>query len=741
MNVLRTIFLFFLISTLNFTALHAQQQAGLDVQADNLQFNQEENEVTASGNVVLRKGAQSLKADVIRYNTVTEQAFAQGNVVFTDEDRVFRGEELRYNFLTGKGDFPDLEVTSGPFTVQASSVERLGPVHTQLNGVVITTCPDTEDPEFAITAQRADVFEEEIYMVKNAVFRLHGVPFFWLPSLVVDQERQPTNLDVMPGYSSRDGAYLLNTYNRYPSDGYQTKTHLDYRTERGIAAGQDWIWSDPDNNRFNSSLRLYGALDDAPYRNENQEEQLRAQGIDMEEERYRVKFDHQQRLTGQDALWVKAEYLSDARVVDDFFDDEFRTEPVPETRATYSAVGEGWNAAVDLVQQLNGDAFESVNRLPEATFNIPLSPVLNTGLQYESETAAGYLEKTFTELQRENGRREYDSLRLHTDHTVYYPEKFYGWLNVIPRLGFAATYYGTTKETTESVSPVSTVGEDGVITTSFETTTVEQDADADIRFLPELGLETSFKAFGIVHEDPTSMGQGLRHVVEPFADYTFIPEPGLEPSEIYQFDRIDQLGEEHELAFGVRNKWQTRQRREGNETYIHDLVNLDIRTIYDLRSEADPSLGDLRFDFAWHPVRWMKLRMKADYSSEDSTLDNMTSELLFKSQETRNELRIDQLYREEGTHTLQFRYKLNPLGRLGLRGYTRLELEDDGLEEQGIMFVIRTDCVGYGIGANWQKGETYADGTEEDDDWDVYLQFWLNAFPKAVLGSMGDNFQ
>ena len=715
--------------------LSAQELAGLDVQADNLQFEQEANVVTATGNVVLRKGAQSLTADKITYNTVTEQATATGNVVFTDEERVWTGETLEYNFLTGQGSFPNLEFVSGPFTVNAGGLERLGPVQTQLNDVVVTTCPDTEDPEFAISAKRVDVYEDQVYLMRNALFRFHGVPFFWVPRLTFDVNREPTHLDVIPGYGSRDGAYLLNTYNRYPADGYQTKTHFDYRTERGPALGQDWIWFEPVEDKRRTEIKVYGALDDAPYKNDTNEAQLRSQGIEIEEERYRLKLDHRQQLTGQDAIYLKAEYLSDARVVDDFFDDEFRESPVPETRATYSAVGDSWNAGINLVQQLNADEFESVNRLPEATFNVPLRSVSDLGLQYESESSAGFLERTFTKFQRDAGSREYDSLRLHTDHTLYYPQKYNGWLNIIPRVGFAATYYDTTRVTDDVVTPESTVDENGVITTNFVTEEVTSDGDSDIRFLPEIGVETSFKAFGIVHEDPTSLGEGLRHVVEPFIDYTFIPDPSLGPDEIYQFDTIDELGETHEIGLGIRNKWQTRIPREGSAPKIHDLVNLDLRTIYDLRSEADPNLNDLLLDVIWYPTEWMFWRIRANYDSDGSTIGEMTAELTFRNQENGNSLRIDQRYREDASHTLQFRYELNPKGDLGLKGYTRLELEDDGVEEQGLTFIIRTDCVGYGIGGSWQRGETYADGTEDEDDWTVYAQFWLTAFPKAIIGS------
>jgi len=730
--------LYLLPLLLLFSAARAQTIAGLDVQADNLKFEAEENVVTASGNVTLRKGSQSLKADVITYNTVTEQAHARGNVVFTDTDQIWKGEALHYNFLTGEGSFPDLLVEAGPFTVNAGSVERLGPVQTRLTDVVVTTCPDPVDPEFSVTSKVVDVYEEDVYLMRNAVFRLHGVPFFWVPRLTVDPEREPTHIDVIPGYGSRNGFMLLNSYNRYPAEGYRTKTHVDYRSRRGFGAGQDWFWYDPEDlSKRNTQVRIYGALDDAPYKNETQEAEYNARGVTVEEERYRIKLNHSQRLTSKDNVWAKLNYLSDPKVVDDFFDDEFRQEPIPETRAAYSTVGDGWNANLDVVMQLNEDDFESVNRLPEAAFNVPRRPIGNSRFQYESQTSGGFLEKTYTEFQRDNGLENYDSLRLHTSQRGFYSTKVNGWLNIVPRAGLGLTYYDTTKAVEDEVTSSSTVDENGVITTSFNTNSVETVSGGDIRLLPEIGFETSFKAFGIVHERPTRMGSGLRHVMEPYLDYTLTPEPDLTPEEIYQFDEIDTLGEAHNVAFGFRNKWQTRKRRDGSTPYIHDLVNLDIRTVYDLRSDVEENLGDVRFDFAWDPADWVRMRIRADYAPDKSTVDEMNSEILFKNGRNRNELRIDQRFVEDVNHTLQFNYRVNPQGRFGFNGYTRLELEEEGVEEQSLTFIIRTDCVGYGIGGSWQRGETYDDGTTDEDDYKLFLQFWLNAFPNSSIGTGG----
>ncbi|MDA3874080.1 MAG: hypothetical protein PF795_08975 [Kiritimatiellae bacterium] len=716
----------------------AQQPSELNVEADQLDFENEANRVTARGNVQLRKGAQSLRADVVTYNTVTEQAFARGNVVFTHQDQIWRGDTLQYNFITGKGSFPELEMKSGPFTLNADTLERMSPVQTQLQDVTITTCPIPVDPEFHISASKVDVYDESIFVLRNPVFHLHGIPFFYWPSLTLDQQRQPTNIDIIPGYSSRDGLSLLTSYNRYPSDGYRTKTHLDYRSERGPALGQDFFWFEPGNHLRNLTfLKIYGMIDDAPYRDENQETQLRGQGIEVEEERYRLKFSHRQQISPTDTLWANASYLSDAKIVEEFFREDFRDEPIPENRLVYSSTADGWNANIELNRQLNEDEFGSVNRLPEATFNMPLRQLETIDLLYEGSTRAGFMERAYSAFERDQGNEEYDSLRIHTEHMLYYPTRHFGWLNVIPRAGGSATYYGNTRSTETRVVPVSTTDENNIITTTFEEQTFETEESADIRVLPELGLETSFKAFGLVHEQPTGLGRGLRHVVEPFANYTFIPEPDLTPDQIYQFDSIDQLGEEHNLAFGVRNKWQTRRMMQDGSAYIHDLVNMAVSTNYDLRSDADPSLGNILVDTELRLVEWARARIEFLYDTDEGDINSVDTELRFTDPTSKSWISLDQRFRLDDTHTMQLTYRLNPLGKLGFEGYTRYELEDEGFEEQDVMFTYETDCVGYGIGGRWIKGNTYQDGNSDDDDFEVWLQIWLTAFPRAILGSKG----
>ncbi len=715
--------------------LSLDRRGNLDVQADSLDFDAATNTVTARGNVELRKGRQSLRADLIRYHVQTEQARARGNVVFVNDGQLWEGEELNYNFITGVGDFPSLLLTFNPFRIRAEAAERKSPIHMQMNGVVLTTCDDVEDPEFAIRATRVDVYEDEVFALRNAVFYLRGVPFFYLPRLSLDQQRQATNIDVVPGYGSRDGFYVLTGYNRYPGEGYRTKTHVDLRSERGLAVGQDFFWYDPVENRDFTRIRGYYAQDQRPYRSNREEERLRAQGIDLEENRYRLDLFHRSDFSANDNLRVRAAYLSDARVVQDFFRSEFRNEPVPETRATYSVNGTRWMASVEALRQLNEDEFESVNRMPEARFLFPLASVGDLGFMVESESSAGYLERTFTRFQRENQNLEgYDTFRAHTENRLYFPFQVDGWLNITPRAGLTYTYYGETLREESVITTESETDPDtGVITSTFQTNQVRRASSADSRLLPEIGLESSFKAYGMMHEGPTGLGTGLRHVVEPFSNYTFIPEPDLTPDQLYQFDAIDRLGERHDIRFGVRNKFQTRRPRPNNPNYIHDLANISVSTRYDLRSDADPNLANLLIDTELKLVDWLYLRFDTELNTDSSEFETLNTELRLQDPVTRSSLGLDQRYRADARHTLQLSYDVNPQARFGVRGYTRFELENDGFEEQEIMFRWETDCVGYGLGLLWMKGDEGFDRPDGDDEYKIWVQFWLTAFPRAVL--------
>jgi lipopolysaccharide assembly outer membrane protein LptD (OstA) len=709
---------------------------GVDVQvsADKSEYSGDLKEVALRGNAVIRRGAEILRADEIRYNQETRQASARGNVSYENGVERWTGTALDYNFQTRVGTFGLAKLDREPFHVRSARSRQLGPDHFRLEDVTISTCKPEEEMEAWVEASSADVLERRIVKARNVVFYHQGIPFLYLPSYTLDLDREPTHFDVLPGYSSRNGPFVLSAYTipLGEEDDVRSITHLDYRQERGLALGQDFTWLDRPDRAWEGLVTGYYAQDDKPYRNARQEEEKRKRFIEKDEDRYRLRLRHSQSDASGDSFHLDAGYLSDAEVIQDFFDEEYRLSPEPVNRLSYSHNTGLYSAGVEVNHQINDDYFNSVNRHPEVFLNFNLSRIPGTDLYYRSENSASVLERTYNLRDRSRGLEDYDTQRIHTSHALLYPTKHFGWLNLIPRAGYTGTWYADTVETRSRRDITSSVSTNGVVT--FTTNTVNEvvNTGADIRHLPELGAETSFKAFKVLHNDPlTNGGIGLRHVVEPFADYSYIPEPDLRPLNIPQFDRIDELDRRHDVIYGVRNKLQTRhQHPEGAE--VVDIIDFNVYTAFLLDpEETEEEQGDIFTDTQIQLNRHLYLDFENRYNVEEGEFVEFNSRAVYRADD-RSHLSLDHRYRPDVRNLVQASYSFLPEARFSFGGYTRYDFETSEMEEQQVHLAWKRNCVGYGLGVKWISGDIYSDGSDEDD-WQVWGQVWLTAFPRSRL--------
>ena len=267
-----------------------------DISTDKLEYL--DKKIICVGNVSIGAVPRRLR-DYVTYDTVTDIATARGNVHFDDSvtGQTWDGDEAWYNFREKTGSFGTSKIYSAPFTVESESSRQLDDGLQELDNVMVTTCIP-EDPEFRIHASKAMVFDETIVRGRNVVFWLNGLPILYLPRYTVDLERDTTRFDVLPGYSSRQGAYLLTAYGIPINENLLSVSHLDYRANRGIGFGQDFKWSADEESAdfWRGAIRGYYTDDDMPYKSMEQEERQRADGLDIDPERYRLRFTHIQTL-------------------------------------------------------------------------------------------------------------------------------------------------------------------------------------------------------------------------------------------------------------------------------------------------------------------------------------------------------------------------------------------------------------------------------------------------------------
>jgi len=695
--------------------LTAAPLAGLiDIQADNLSYDAARRLVIARGNVVVKRGTDSVEADYAEIDTATEQILARGNLKIEYMGNIWEGEEATYNFKTGVGDFGQFELTAPPYHVTARDSKRISPQMMELKGVMLTTC-DPDAAEYSIRASSATLENNETLRAKNVRFHLGPIPFFWFPYVKANADSF-ANFEFTPGMSSDMGFFLLTAYNWQVNDTLKTHTHFDVREKRGIGVGEDLSWKDPNGNDYEGVLRLYYADDQNPWKDEAQRK-VREELISSD--RYWLHLSDRRNITDRDSLFTTLNYLSDPWMLEDFFDDEYQDHVQPENRITLTHRGNNYNAGVALTARLN-DFYDNVNRLPEVFFNMNRQQILDTPLYYEGENTLSSLDKVFADY---TGAEGYDAIRLDTRHMVYWPTRQFGFLSLIPRGGYRGTYFSKTLEKSSVTNVVSVTDDsDVVIGTTNEVEELIFDGDAAWRNLPELGLESSFKAFGNLYNGPTGIGddEDLRHIVEPYADYTLRFEPNVLPEELWQFDSIDTLTKRNDLTLGLRNFLQTK--RNGAS---HNLIYADVFTTLLMEpEEGQESFNEVGFRSEFRPWQWFSWDLAGKVDTVESEVSYLTTQMELKSDEYFL-LDLDYRYQRDYNNQIAGDLSIFPEQRWSGRVYARMNLEESMLEEHSYYLIHRTRCLGIGLGLRIRPDQ----GAEGEDDYTGWVRIWPLAFP------------
>ncbi|MBR6022879.1 MAG: LPS-assembly protein LptD, partial [Kiritimatiellae bacterium] len=693
----------------------------VDVQADRLAYDQQRKVIVARGHVRVARGAEWVTCDEAEVDTVGQIVAARGNIELHYGENVWKGEEATYNFRTGEGDFGTFDLFVPPWHVTAGRARRASESLVELEDVMLTSC-DPENPEYSVRAGRASLESNRVVRARNVRFQLGAVPFFWFPYAKGDV-RDFANFEFTPGYRSKWGAFLLTAYNYPLDDTWSTKTRVDLRAKRGIALGEDLSWKDPDGG-YAGQLRLYWANDREPWRNETQRAEREKL---IEDNRYWIRLTDRHNLTDRDYLISTLNYVGDPWMLDDFFDDEYQKNVQPENRVTLTHRGDRYSAGLELNTRLN-DFYGNVNRLPEAFLDFNRQQIFGSPFYYEGENTATYLERVFPDLENdEEAPEDYDAFRVDTRHMVSLPFQTAGFLSVVPRAGWRGTYYSKTKENTVVTNLVAVTNELGEVTgVEGVPETLTSDGDAVFRSLPELGLETSFKAFGDLHRGPVGLEEGdqdLRHVLQPYADYTLRFEPNATPDELWQFDAIDRLDKANTLTLGLRNYLQTKRRGR-----VHNLVYADTWVDLNLDPEEDgEEFQYFGFKAELRPWSWLAWDFSGRYDNDAGEVDQFKTRVTLRKAHAFR-LGVDYRYQLDTREQISGDLHILPEERWSARIYARMDIRESHLDEHSYFIIHRTDCLGIGVGLRIRPDD---DG-EGDDDYSVWLRIWPLVFGNSV---------
>jgi len=685
-------------------------QEAVEIRAEKTEYLNNNELWILTGDVHVKHGETLLRADYMTYNTTTEDVYGRDNVRIFHEGREYTGEEFNYNLKTRVGDWLELEILQGAFSVASDSIQRVGENDFVMQNATITTCQG-DPPEVYLRAKEAYVVADKHVKAKHVVVYVGRVPVFYFPFVKKNLNSDESNLEIVPGYSSRWGAFLLTSYRYRLNTWLEGKTRFDYRSERGFGVGQDFYWRDREENNYQGEFRVYYADDDMPFEDELDMEQT--SGL-VDSDRYRFKLRHQHRITSQDTLRITTDYLSDPDVLEDFYDKEFRQSTVPENFVTLTHRDDKYTAALDFNFKVN-DFYSNTDRLPDASLDVPRMQLGDSQFFYESANSAGYLKNSFAD---QLNLTDVDSGRVDTRHVFTYYTKQLGWLNLSPRVGYEGTYYSETPEKRTLISGSVTTNEAGEVVSDTTESVDTVPGGSELRNLFEIGLDASFKAFKELSNRDRGRDVGYRHVIEPFANYTFVPEPNVTPDELYQFDSIDRLDEKNDLGIGLRNKLQTK--RNGR---LHPLAYLELLTVanVDKAPTETETIEDLFFDAEFMMFERSALDIRGNYDFVRDDLEEITVDFGISTREVTS-LRMQYLYRDQSRELVSGEMNLFPRRRWSYTGYARYDLDSSNLQEQSHFIRHKTNCLGIGLGVR-----------EIDSDITVWAQVWLLAFPRSAV--------
>ncbi len=569
---------------------------------------------TARDNVAIHIGNTDIYADYAQYNPATHDVELRGHVRIYRDTSLYIAENGIYNTETKKIRSLNTRTESEPYFLTGAHVTSISE-----NGYLIKdgtfTTHDSPKNDFHLHAKTIRVYEDDRVIFQYVTAYVGKVPVFWWPYLY-QSLNDAFSFTISPAYLSSWGPSILTQVTFPITDDIRGRFRLDYRGRRGVAVGFDSTI-----DYFNDSearLKTYYLQDQNPNLNETNIPRK-----DVPTGRYRVSLADTTNFTDDIYGIANITKLSDQFVMQDFFQGEFRIDPVPDNVIAVAKTDPFYTLTAIERFQAN-EFFTTTERQPEVVLDIKRHGLFGGPIFYEGETGFANLRLQFPQ---DSGFENYGTYRFDTFHQLTYPNTYFGWLSIVPRVGYRGTYYGKTFDlgSTTFIPPSNPLIPNFILPPPTLANPVKFDGDT-FRSVFDTGAEASFKIsrkWESVQSRAVGL-DGLMHVIQPFTDFSYVKEDGPNPTAILGFDRFQPSTQPRALDFpqfttidsiadwtvwrvGVRNRLETR-RDDRTITWfeLDSFVDVQFQNPYQ-PTDYSNLVNNIRFT----PLPWMSFSVNS----------------------------------------------------------------------------------------------------------------------------------
>ena len=603
--------------------------ANFDLRADQVVLNLESRDLEAVGNISLHRwqsGKFSVSPDEveelshrngIRIRVLGSTGDIWGNRKITLEVRRATDSIVAHrvsgNIKTGYFNFDRAQLHFSNFVCRAGSGERKPNGIIELYDAEMSACGylehDNAHYSFGAKHMTLTPFAPDSYDMRrhdfgsgtgdysiwmtNGFAKLYGIPVLWLPAFYKPRDESPGICSIVFGRSKSWGFFVSMRKRFNLTDYPATSVQLmgDYYASRGFGYGVNGTFN-TENSR--TDFFAYSIYDNHPYKESDYHKYL----FKIPFNRYDFRISNVTHITPRLDFRAAFEYTSDYFFTNDFFSSRYSADPQPSTYAALEQQFDIFSVSTYFRAQVNR-FYSTVEKIPEVRIDLQRQQIFNTPLYYQGDLTASYMRMKWLDFDRrpdpEKNLKNYDlddyeAFRLDTTHFLYLPLQKYGF-SLIPRAGAKLTAYSNS-----SKHGVSTPDLIRLFNAANPTTTgignlnnYDHKGGARVRVVGELGAEASFKIHNTWQNARSDfLGiDGLRHVMRPYINYTYISKPNVDRKYLFYFDDIDRIEKENFFRFGVENRLQTRSGDEGVREYF------SMENYWDLYLERSDEQSDL----------------------------------------------------------------------------------------------------------------------------------------------------
>ena len=213
-----------------------------------------EDKVIVEGAAEFRKPGTVLKADKVEYEQNKDEVFASGNVRLNRLGNTFEGPEAKFQLETFKGYFlkPQYQFLANGGNGQADKIDFLGDKKTTISNASYTTCTRVPGskwlPDWVLEASRIDTdSEENVGEAYGAVVKLKEVPIFALPymSFPLNSDRKTGFLPPSIASDNVSGLEISTPYYVNLAPNYDLTFNPTLSSKRGVNLGTEFRYLNP----------------------------------------------------------------------------------------------------------------------------------------------------------------------------------------------------------------------------------------------------------------------------------------------------------------------------------------------------------------------------------------------------------------------------------------------------------------------------------------------------------------